>query len=106
MRPGVVLSRRSAQALVRGDHEGRVTDIFVIGETAEDRVWLTEFILSEMRVLNEKLPVRTYVEDKTGAWTELEILRDAVKARRNHACRAQGRRQYCDGECDGAAARS
>jgi len=78
-RRGVVLSRRSAQALVRGDHEGRVTDIFVIGDSAEDRVWLTEFILSEMRVLNEKLPVRTYVEDESGVWTELEILRDAVK---------------------------
>jgi len=78
-RRGVVLSRRSAQALVRGDHESRITDIFVIGESAEDRVWLTEFILSEMRVLNEKLPVRTYVEDESGAWTELEILRDAVK---------------------------
>jgi internalin A len=78
-RRGVVLSRRSAQALVRGDHEGRVTDIFVIGDSADDRVWITEFILSEMRVLNEKLPVRTYVEDETGAWTELEILRDAVK---------------------------
>jgi len=77
-RRGVVLSRRSAQALVRGDHEGRVTDIFVIGDSSEDRVWLTEFILSEMRVLNEKLPVRTYVEDESGAWTELEILRDAV----------------------------
>jgi internalin A len=86
-RRGVVLSRRSAQALVRGDHEGRVTDIFVIGESAEDRVWLTEFILSEMRVLNEKLPVRTYVEDDSGAWTELEILRDAV--RRDETTRAE-----------------
>lgn len=86
-RRGVVLSRRSAQALVRGDHEGRVTDIFVIGETAEDRVWLTEFILSEMRVLNEKLPVRTYIEDESGVWTELEILRDAVK--RDETTRAE-----------------
>jgi internalin A len=86
-RRGVVLARRTAQALVRGDHEGRVTDIFVIGDSAEDRVWLTEFILSEMRVLNDKLPVRTYVEDDLGAWTELEILRDAVK--RNETTRAE-----------------
>jgi len=86
-RRGVVLSRRMAQALVRGDHEGRVTDIFVIGDSAEDRVWLTEFILSEMRVLNEKLPVRTYVEDESGAWTELEILRDAVE--RDETTRAE-----------------
>ena len=86
-RRGVVLSRRSGQALVRGDHEGRVTDIFVIGDAADDRVWLTEFILSEMRVLNDKLPVRTYVEDESGAWTELEILRDAVK--RDETTRAE-----------------
>ncbi len=86
-RRGVVLSRRSAQALVRGDHEGRVTDIFVIGDRAEDRVWLTEFILSEMRVLNEKLPVRTFVEDESGVWTELEILRDAVN--RDETTRAE-----------------
>src|SRR6185503_4648385 len=84
---GVVLARRSAQALVRGDHEGRVTDVFVIGDSAEDRVWLTEFILSEMRVLNEKLPVRTYVEDESGAWSDLEILRDAVK--RDETTRAE-----------------
>jgi internalin A len=86
-RRGVVLTRRSAQVLVRGDHEGRVTDIFVIGDSADDRVWLTEFILSEMRVLNEKLPVRTFVEDETGVWTELEILRDAVK--RDETTRAE-----------------
>jgi len=86
-RRGVVLTRRSAQALIRGDHEGRVTDIFVIGESTEDRVWLTEFILSEMRVLNEKLPVRTYIEDESGVWTELEILRDAVK--RDETTRAE-----------------
>lgn len=76
---GVVLTRRSARALVRGDHEGKVTDVFAVGDTAEDRVWLTEFILSEMRSLNEKLPVRTFVEDKAGVWTELEILREAVR---------------------------
>lgn len=86
-RRGVVLSRRSAQALIRGDHEGRVTDIFVIGDRAEGRVWLIEFILSEMRVLNEKLPVRTFVEDESGVWTELEILRDAVK--RDETTRAE-----------------
>lgn len=76
---GVVVARRSARALVRGDHEGKLTDIFAIGDNAEDRIWLTEFILSEMRSLNEKLPVRTFVEDKTGVWTELEILREAVR---------------------------
>jgi internalin A len=86
-RRGVVLSRRTAEALVRGDHEGRVTDVFVIGNSSEDRVWLTEFTLSEMRVLNDKLPVRTFVEDKSGAWTELEILRDAVK--RDETTRAE-----------------
>src|SRR6185503_6138141 len=84
---GVVLARRSAQALVRGDHEGRVTDVFVIGDSAEDRVWLTDFILSEMRVLNEKLPVGVFVEDKSGAWSDLDILRDAVK--RDEVTRAE-----------------
>lgn len=76
---GVVLARGAARALVRGDHEGRLTDVFALGENSEERVWLTEFILSEMRVLNEKLPVRTFVEDQPGVWTELEILRDAVR---------------------------
>jgi internalin A len=86
-RRGVVLARRSAQALVRGDHEGRVTDVFVTGDSSEDRVWLTDFILSEMRVLNEKLPVGIFVEDKSGAWSDLEILRDAVK--RDEVTRAE-----------------
>ena len=78
---GVVLARGKARALVRGDHEGRVTDVFALGEKAEDRVWLTEFILSEMRVLNDKLPVRTFVESEAqpGAWTELELLREAAR---------------------------
>lgn len=77
-RRGVVLVRGKARALVRGDHDGRVTDVFAMGEEAADRVWLTEFILSEMRVLNDKLPVRTFVESEgqTGVWTELEILRE------------------------------
>lgn len=74
---GVVLARGSARALVRGDHEGRVTDVFALGEIEADRVWLTEFILSEMRVLHDKLPVRTFIEID-GAWAELEILRDAA----------------------------
>lgn len=78
-RRGVVLARRSAQALVRGDHEGRVTDVYVIGDSSDDRLWLTDFILSEMRVLNEKLPVGIFVEDKSGAWSDIDILRDAVK---------------------------
>lgn len=78
---GVVLTHGAARALVRGDHEGRVTDVFALGEIAEDRVWLTEFILSEMRVLNDKLPVRTFVESdaQPGAWTELELLREAAR---------------------------
>jgi internalin A len=86
---GVVLARGEAQALVRGDHEGRVTDVFVLGEQAEDRVWLSEFILAEMRVLNDKLPVRTFVESEAqpGAWTELELLREA--ARRDEEARAE-----------------
>ena len=44
-------------------------------------MWLTEFILSEMRVLNDKLPVRTFVESEAqpGAWTELELLREAAR---------------------------
>ena len=37
---------------------------FALGENAEDRVWFTEFIVSEMRVLNDKLPVRTFVESE------------------------------------------
>ena len=75
---GVVLARGTARALVRGDHEGRVTDVFALGEDSADRVWLTEFILSEMRVLNDKLPVRTFVESESqsGVWSELEVLRE------------------------------
>lgn len=86
---GVVLARGKARALVRGDHEGRVTEIFVLGERAEDRVWLSEFILSEMRVLNDNLPVRTFVESEAqpGAWTELELLREA--AQKNEETRAE-----------------
>lgn len=78
---GVVLARGKARALVRGDHEGRVTDVFALGDETDDRVWLTEFILSEMRVLHDKLPVRTFVESEgqPGAWTELELLRDAAR---------------------------
>ena len=78
---GVVLARGKARTLVRGDHEGRVTDVFALGDNAEDRVWLTEFILAEMRVLNDKLPVRTFVESESqpGAWTELELLREAAR---------------------------
>lgn len=76
---GVVLARGSARALVRGDHEGRLTDVFALGDVAEDRIWLTELILSEMRALNDKLPVRTLVFSG-GAWTDLEVLRaDAQK---------------------------
>jgi len=86
---GVVLARGKARALVRGDHEGRVTDVFALGDKAEDRVWLTEFIVSEMRALNDKLPVRTFVESETqpGAWTELELLREA--AHKNETTRAE-----------------
>jgi internalin A len=78
---GVVLARGNARALVRGDYEGRATDVYALGEK-EDRVWLTEFILSEMRVLNDKMPVRTFVESEAGprAWSELEILRQAAQA--------------------------
>src|SRR5207249_1285416 len=78
---GVVLARGNSHALVRGDHEGRVTDVFALGEEAEERVWLTEFILAEMRVLNDKLPVRVFVESEgqQGAWTELELLREAAR---------------------------
>lgn len=66
-----------------------MTDVSALGEDAEDRVWLTEFILSEMRVLNDKLPVRTFVESEglPGAWTELELLREA--ARRDEGTRAE-----------------
>jgi len=86
---GVVLARSSARVLVRGDHEGRITDVFALGERAEERVWLTEFVLSEMRVLNDKLPVRTFVESEAqpGAWTELELLREA--ARKDEHTRAE-----------------
>jgi len=85
---GVVLSRGKGRALVRGDHEGRVTDLYALG-ASPDRVWLTEFILSEMRVLNNKLPVRTFVESdaQPGAWTELELLREA--ARNDEATRTE-----------------
>ena len=80
-RRGVVLARGEARALVRGDHEGRVTDVYALGKNAEDRVWLTEFVLSEMRALNEKLSVRTLVESEAqaGAWTELEVLREEAR---------------------------
>jgi hypothetical protein len=66
-----------------------VTDVFALGDKAEDRVWLTEFIVSEMRALNDKLPVRTFVESETqpGAWTELELLREA--AHKNETTRAE-----------------
>lgn len=76
---GVVLAKGKASALVRADHDGRVTDVFAIGE-ATDRVWLTDYILAEMKALHAKLPVRTLVEseDAPGAWTELELLREAV----------------------------
>ncbi len=78
---GVVLVRAKAKALVRADHDGRVTDVFALGAETADRVWLTEFILAEMKSLHDKLPVRTFVEseDEPGAWTELEILREADK---------------------------
>jgi internalin A len=86
---GVVLTRGHARALVRGDHEGRITDVFALGDDIVDRVWLTEFILSEMRVLNDKLPVRTFVESEAqpGVWTELEILRE--EAHKEGATRAE-----------------
>ena len=76
---GVVLARGQARALVRGDHEGRFTDVYLLGDDTDDRVWLSEYILAEMRVLNDKLPVRTYVESEgqPGAWTPLELLREA-----------------------------
>jgi internalin A len=83
---GVVLARGSARALVRGDHEGRLTDVFAIGEVVEDRIWLTELILSEMRALNDKLPVRTLVFSG-GAWTDLEVLR--ADAQKNGASRTE-----------------
>jgi len=78
---GVVLARGKARALVRGDHEGRLTDVFALGDEVDDRVWLTEFILSEMRALNDKLRVRTFIESEgqSGAWTDLEILREGVR---------------------------
>jgi internalin A len=77
---GVVLAHGTARALVRGDHEGRVTEVFALGDNAGERVWLTEFILAEMRLLNDRMPVRTFVESEAqpGAWTELEILRAAA----------------------------
>ena len=83
---GVVLSRGKARALVRGDYEGRYTDVFAVGESEEDRIWLTEFILAEMRVLHDKLPVRTLVESG-GAWTDLEVLRE--DAHREEASRTE-----------------
>ncbi|MBI1766419.1 MAG: TIR domain-containing protein [Acidobacteria bacterium] len=88
---GVVLARGQARALVRGDHEGRFTDVYVVGENADERVWLAEFILAEMRVLNDKLPVRTFVESEAqpGAWTELELLREA--SQRHETARAERR---------------
>ncbi len=88
---GAVLARGQARALVRGDHEGRFTDVYVVGENADERVWLAEFILAEMRVLNDKLPVRTFVESEAqpGAWTELELLREA--SQRHETERAERR---------------
>ena len=83
---GVVLARGTARALVRGDHEGRLTDVFALGDRTVDRVWLTEFILSEMRTLHDKLPVRTFVESE-GVWAELELLRE--EARRPGGTRAE-----------------
>jgi len=58
-----------------------VTDAFALGDKTEERVWLTEFILSEMQVLHDKLPVRALVESEAqpGAWTEVELLRDAAR---------------------------
>jgi internalin A len=91
---GVVLARGKASALVRGDHEGRITDVFALGQTPVERVWLTEFILSEMRVLNDNLSVRTFVESESqpGAWTELELLREAAsKEERTRAERVTDR---------------
>ena len=75
---GVVLIKGKASALVRADHDGRLTDVFALGES-KDRVWLTEFIVAEMKSLHENIPVHTMVEseDAPGAWTELEILREA-----------------------------
>jgi hypothetical protein len=63
--------------------------VFALGDDVEDRVWLTEFILSEMRVLNDKLPVRTFVESEShaGVWTELEILRE--ESRKEGVTRAE-----------------
>ena len=81
-----MLSRGKARALVRGDYEGRYTDVFAVGESEEDRIWLTEFILAEMRVLHDKLPVRTLVESG-GAWTDLEVLRE--DAHREEASRTE-----------------
>jgi internalin A len=88
---GAVLARGQARALVRGDHEGRFTDVYVVGENADERVWLAEFILAEMRVLNDKLAVRTFIESEAqpGAWTELELLREA--SQRHEAARAERR---------------
>jgi internalin A len=91
---GVVLARGQARALVRGDHEGRVTDVYVVGDHADERVWLAEFILAEMRVLNDKLPVRTLVESEAqpGAWTELELLRaEASRGEHERAVWADGK---------------
>jgi internalin A len=87
---GVVLARAKARALVRADHDGRMTDVFALGENTEDRVWLTEFIVAEMKALHEKLPVHTYVESEAqpGAWTELEVLREAD--RKGEATRDEG----------------
>ena len=76
---GVVLAKGDARVLVRADHDGRVTDVYALGDEPADRVWLTDFLLAEMQSLHDKLPVRTFVEseDQPGAWTELEILREA-----------------------------
>lgn len=79
---GVVLKRGSAEVLVRADAAQLVTDVYALGE-AEDRVWLTEYVYSEMRQLNGKLPVKTFVESETqpGVWSEWETLRADTIAR-------------------------
>ena len=74
---GVVLRRGGAEALVRADPEGRLTDLFALGGR-DDRVWLTEYVQAEMQILNGKNPVTTWVEseENPGVWSEWEVLRD------------------------------
>jgi internalin A len=73
---GVVLKRGNAEVLVRADAAQLVTDVYALGEP-EDRVWLTEYVYAEMRQLNGRLPVKTFVESETqpGVWSEWETLR-------------------------------